>query len=432
MDRKYINSVINNKFEKVNDEFVKCTISVLSCDQIANGTKFTRDGVERAIPTLNYAPLIGYFNGEDYEGHGQEIVLSSDGSVEFKVKTVPFGVVIKDTQRFQKVMKQNGEYEDYLVCDAYMWSRYEEATKKVMENECNQSMEIVVNDGQYKDNYFEVSDFNFEALCILGKDVTPAFSLAKIRTTDKFSKNEFESCYQEMLESFKKYSIENIDEGGVSVDKLKEELFEEEKVECENEEPTENVDYENEESTEEEFKKKKKCEDDSEEEFKKKKKCEDDSEEDKDEDEDEEDEEYSLENIEEIKAEYEKEIAELKVKVVDLDALYNESKTELEELRAFKAEYDKQIFESKLNDLLNKYSELRSIEGFEEILENGKELSLESLEKEFKIFAFDNGVVLGKKKFTAKKETTIKVPVGEIKDISVDPYGGILDKYIRK
>ena len=101
--------------------------------------------------------------------------------------------------------------------------------------------------------------------------------------------------------------------------------------------------------------------------------------------------------------------------MVDLDALYNESKTELEELRAFKAEYDKQIFESKLNDLLNKYSELRSIEGFEEILENGKELSLESLEKEFKIFAFDNGVVLGKKKFTAKKETTIKDVTPEVR-----------------
>ena len=85
----------NNTFEKINDEFVKATISIMSCDQIANGTKFTKESVERASSTLNYAPVIGFFNGDDFEGHSIEYIVT-DTEVKQIVKTVPFGVVIKE------------------------------------------------------------------------------------------------------------------------------------------------------------------------------------------------------------------------------------------------------------------------------------------------------------------------------------------------
>ena len=377
-DLKYITTSFssNNKFEKVNDEFVKVTISVMSCDQIANGTKFTKEAVNNALDTLNYAPLIGYFNGDDFEGHGIEYVIS-DSEFKCTVKTIPFGVVVKDSQRWEKVQKQNGEYEDYLVVDAYMWSRYEEATSKVKENKCNQSMEVICNAGTYKEEgYFEVTDFSFSGLCILGENVAPAFNLAKVRTSESFNKDEFTSIFEEMTEALKAFL----------------EAEEDDFAKCGDDDED----------------KKKKCEDDEDEEDdKKKKRCEDD-EDDEDEDEDEEDEDED-EDVKKKKKcseeEYEAEIVSLKAQYSDLLAeheslkeKYSSLENEVVELREYKATKENELKEAELEDeVFSKFESLRGIEGYEEIYNLRFELSKEDLTMRLKALAYDNGVVVGKK-----------------------------------
>lgn len=378
-DLKYITTSFssNNKFEKVNDEFVKVTISVMSCDQIANGTKFTKEAVTNALDTLNYAPLIGYFNGDDFEGHGIEYVIS-DSEFKCTVKTIPFGVVVKDSQRWEKVQKQNGEYEDYLVVDAYMWSRYEEATSKVKENKCNQSMEVICNAGTYKEEgYFEVTDFSFSGLCILGENVAPAFNLAKVRTSESFDKDEFTSIFEEMTEALKAFL------------KAEEDDF----AKCGDDDED----------------KKKKCEDDEDEEdCKKKKRCEDD-EEDEDEDEDEDENEDEDEDVKKKKKcseeEYEAEIVSLKAQYSDLLAeheslkeKYSSLENEVVELREYKATKENELKEAELEDeVFSKFESLRGIEGYEEIYNLRFELSKEDLTMRLKALAYDNGVVVGKK-----------------------------------
>ena len=382
-DLKYITTSFssNNKFEKVNDEFVKVTISVMSCDQIANGTKFTKEAVTNALDTLNYAPLIGYFNGDDFEGHGIEYVIS-DSEFKCTVKTIPFGVVVKDSQRWEKVQKQNGEYEDYLVVDAYMWSRYEEATSKVKENKCNQSMEVICNAGTYKEEgYFEVTDFSFSGLCILGENVAPAFNLAKVRTSESFDKDEFTSIFEEMTEALKSFL----------------EAEENDFAKCGDDDED----------------KKKKCEDDEDEEdYKKKKRCEDD-EDDEDNDEDEEDDEDNDEDEDEdvkkkrkcSEEEYEAEIVSLKAQYSDLLAeheslkeKYSSLENEVVELREYKATKENELKESELEDeVFSKFESLRGIEGYEEIYNLRFELSKEDLTMRLKALAYDNGVVVGKK-----------------------------------
>ena len=58
---------------------------------------------------------------------------------------------------------------------------------------------------------------------------------------------------------------------------------------------------------------------------------------------------------------------------------------------------------------------------------------LEDIERDLKILAFDNGIVLGnKKKFSKTEKNTIKIPVGESQNDIVSPYGGLLDKYLSK
>lgn len=372
-DLKYITTSFssNNKFEKVNDEFVKVTISVMSCDQIANGTKFTKEAVTNALDTLNYAPLIGYFNGDDFEGHGIEYVIS-DSEFKCTVKTIPFGVVVKDSQRWEKVQKQNGEYEDYLVVDAYMWSRYEEATSKVKENKCNQSMEVICNAGTYKEEgYFEVTDFSFSGLCILGENVAPAFNLAKVRTSESFDKDEFTSIFEEMTEALKAFL----------------EAEEDDFAKCGDDDED----------------KKKKCEDDEDEEdYKKKKRCEDD-EDDEDEDEDEDEDVKKKKKCSE--EEYEAEIVSLKAQYSDLLAeheslkeKYSSLENEVVELREYKATKENELKEAELEDeVFSKFESLRGLEGYEEIYNLRFELSKEDLTMRLKALAYDNGVVVGKK-----------------------------------
>lgn len=389
-DLKYITTSFssNNKFEKVNDEFVKVTISVMSCDQIANGTKFTKEAVTNALDTLNYAPLIGYFNGDDFEGHGIEYVIS-DSEFKCVVKTIPFGVVVKDSQRWERVQKQNGEYEDYLVVDAYMWSRYEEATSKVKENKCNQSMEVICNAGTYKEEgYFEVTEFSFSGLCILGENVTPAFNLAKVRTSESFDKDEFTSIFEEMTESLKAFLEAEEDDFAKCGDN-----DDDKKKKCEDDEDDDEEDY----------KKKKRCEDDEDEDdededSKKKKRREDDDEED-DEDEDFKkkrkcsEEEYEAEIVS-LKAQYSDLLAEHEI----LKEKYSNLENEVVELREYKATKENELKEAELEDeVFSKFESLRGIEGYEEIYNLRFELSKEDLTMRLKALAYDNGVVVGKK-----------------------------------
>lgn len=203
MNKKSYFSVSTKNFEKVNSEFTKCSISIMGYDEIANGTKFSKENILNACPTLNYVPVIGYWNDkdEDFSDHGIEYVISNDG-IEEVIKTIPFGVVIKDSYRFDTIVMNNGEETEYLFADCYLWNRNEKAINKVKEGKCNQSMEISINDYAERDNYIDITDFEFTALCILGEDVAPAFSNARIRQAGKYSKDDFKAIYSEMISKF--------------------------------------------------------------------------------------------------------------------------------------------------------------------------------------------------------------------------------------
>lgn len=403
MEKKYITTSFSSNFDKVNDEFVKCTVSVMSESQIANGTKFTKEAIDNALPTLNYAPVIGYYKGDDFSDHGIEYKITRDGFEEI-INTIPFGVCIKDSQRFEKIMKDNGEYEEYLVVDCYLWSRYSEAINKVKENKCNQSMEVSVLNGNWQDTYFEVTEFNFSALCILSESVEPAFSLAQIRTSDKFSKDDFKACYSEMTIALNKFL--NFEEGGSDLEEneIKDEEIIEDTVQMEEEivveKTQEEVEVEVEETIEET------------EDFEKKYNT-------------------TINELNKVKAEY-----------VDLKSEYSNLESELSELREFKANVEKAEFEAKdkkrkedIDLALDIYSELNSLEGYEEIMKDRYENTIENTEIKLKALAFDNGVVMrkNKKKSFSKEPSFIKTNETKVNDELTEAekrYGAFAKKYI--
>ncbi len=238
MDKKKftLNATVDMYDSKVNDGFAKVKILVNTHEQVANGTKFSKELLSSKMNGLNYLPIVAEFKKEknDFGTHGGKIELSDEG-IEWIDTTMPYGVIIENSGRFEDVEKPNGESIEYVVCDGYVWvDRYPELNVLFEGKSNNQSMEIKVVAGNWDDQgVYCIEDFEYSALCILGKDVTPAFNLAKIEAN--FEAKDFKAQYSEMLSALEKYlatttsenEVENVEDTDTKV----EETFKEETVE---------------------------------------------------------------------------------------------------------------------------------------------------------------------------------------------------------
>ena len=197
-------SVKISDLEVVNDQFTKCKVKALYLGDNRNGSSLQQATVERALPSMKLCPIVGEFSEDanDFKGHGGKIVIDENG-MKWVHTTKPYGVV-SDNATFEWVDEMlNGEMKRYLVVDGvYLWTgRYEEA-RTVIENSKNHSMEIDVRDGEWRDDdIFEIKDFVFTALCILGDDVEPCFEDSNISAS--FSVDEFKSEFTLMMDELK-------------------------------------------------------------------------------------------------------------------------------------------------------------------------------------------------------------------------------------
>ena len=489
--KQYINATFSNNFEKVNSEFLKCTVSLVTHEQIANGTRFMENAIEEARYSLNYLPVIGWFkknsNGEDdFSDHGIEYIINNDGIQEV-CHTIPFGVIIPNSSRYEMITADNGEKQKYLVADCYMWKRYDKAIDVLKENTCNQSVEIELQDYEYRNECVEINKFNFTGVCVLSSDCQPAFNLAKIRTSDKFCKDEFKACYSEMTSALDKFL--NFEEGGNEVEDFKKKR-KCGKCETEYEIPDDFSDDEEficdsckEENT---FSKKTTTFELSFDDIReklyqliKKEDCycwivetftdkfiyvnetwEDDKYEcryyEQGYEMDNEDiklvgdsievfaeflTQEEIDKLNEEKQSYTNNIETLKAENYDLQTKFGELDTEVKSLREYKAEIEQAKFEAEetnrkksIDSELEEFSELSSCDGYKEIMDKKYEVEVEKSKILLKALAYDNGIILGKKKnFSKKDKTVVTIPIENIHvDIEKDPYDGILDKYINK
>ncbi len=195
---KYIANIDKSTFEVLNSEFIKAKAYILYYGDNRNKSRLSKETVEAALPSLYNIPVVAEYieKKEDFGTHGGKIVISDDG-IEFVQTTKPYGLVPESCNaRWEMV-----EDKEYLVADIILWSgRYSELEKTVSEYS-NQSMEINVLDGSWLDqeNTYDISKFEFSALCLLGQSVEPCFEQAKVVV---YGLDEFK---QEMDEMFKKY-----------------------------------------------------------------------------------------------------------------------------------------------------------------------------------------------------------------------------------
>ena len=393
-------SVYENQDNVVNPTFLKCRINILDTSSIANNTHFKKENVDKSIYQLDYLPVRGLYKEDEEEFGGHEIsyYIDDEGNLKESVGTVPMGVVIKNSARWEYINNK-----ETLVCDCYIWTNNNEgAVRRIKENCVSQSMEIIIdNYSETNKDYIEIEEFTFTSLTLI--DTQPAFNCGSIRT---YSQNDFKVDYQKMMTALDKFL--NFEEGGVIVEDNKEIL--EEAVENNVEEVVETVSEDNKEETFE-----------------------------AEQGEVVEDVENNVEKVEEeTTIDYSVEFESLQAKYSELETSKNELNIKYEalieevcELREYKATKEKEYREAKERELFARFETLKDEERFVKLVENKANYSLEELEE--KCYAIKGMLAEAKESKKSKKvENTPlidKVYSANLEDNTIGKYDAFIKKY---
>lgn len=212
------------EFGQVNSGFAKVKLSVMTHEQVANGTHFNKEVINQNLSSIDYIPIVAEYKEEvkDFGTHGGEVIMNDDG-IFFRETTKAYGVVISDTAKWENIKLKNGESVEYLTCQAYLWiDRYPELNCLYEGKPNNQSMEISVQEAHFNEDtwVYEIDKFQFSALALLGKEILPAYDEARVIT--EYSNKDFKAEYTEMLSALNIYLQNN----GMEVFSLENEIIE--------------------------------------------------------------------------------------------------------------------------------------------------------------------------------------------------------------
>lgn len=419
-----INSIYKfENVEKVNDEFTKVKIRVQGVGKNRNMSYMSKESIEKNLQTLSYCPVVGHLiekeDGTTYMGgHDEEILLTEQG-IKFKSLTVPFGVVIKDSFNWEDV-EEYGQTVTYLTTEAFLWTkRYDEILSAIYNSEVwfGQSMELSVS--QYRpyaddSNYTELLDWNYSALCLLGKSdnknseehTEPCFISSDVKPLDFSINSDFAVQMEEIKKELSFYfeGLLNKNGGEKMTDNAVEEVVENNELEIK--EVVENT---------EEIKPETNIE------------------------------ETIVENetkvIESVqtemieKSEYDLILAELETLKTEFETYKNEysiSNTEANELKEFKASIMNDKHKSDVSEILSEFSDLVEIEEFKTLSEKALDYTnVEDLKKECYAIRGKNLKV----NFAKNPNGTVpkKAPLNNFSfDGNDDGFGGILANVYKK
>ena len=400
-------SVYENQDNVVNPTFLKCRINILDTSSVANHTHFKKENVDKSIYQLDYLPVRGLYKEDEEEFGGHEIsyYIDEEGNLKESVGTVPMGVVINNSARWENINNK-----ETLVCDCYIWTNNNEgAVRRIKENCVSQSMEINIdNYSETNKDYIEIEDFTFTALTLI--DTQPAFNCGSIRT---YSKNDFEADYKHMIEALNKYL--NYEKGGEEINmEENKELNTNSQEEFEKDEKSCKKNCEDEKAEDKEIK--------EEEDFacKKKKKCE------------EEDSENKMNELESNYSSLQTKYSELETSNNELKSKYEVLLEEVTLLRQYKADKEEAYRQSEEARIFSQFDSLKGNEKFDKLVSESRNYELEELEE--KCFAIYGMVSKAKVKANKKEE---KKPIvdkvySEESVNTVDKLSATFEKYLNK
>lgn len=181
-----------------NPDFIEGKVWVMAHGKNRNYSDIRKYTVERKLYTIKNIPVVGFFKDGDFTTHSH--------------KAIPYGVVPGNGENVfaWESVDVNGVATEYLTARAFIWKDYLPSElfssdgNLISNFDYNQSMEITVKDySENEDGTVLIKDFNFSALCLLSKEVEPAFEEARI---EMYSLNEFVEKFNSMMS---KLNIDN-------------------------------------------------------------------------------------------------------------------------------------------------------------------------------------------------------------------------------
>lgn len=214
MNQRYpISFTKKNEYETSDFRFIDVYIDVMHTGANFNKTSFTKDTINKAIPTIANMPILGYVVNElddedkDFKGHEHELRIT-DTDIKYMYAGQAYGV-IPESCNPRWVIKDDGTgtEREYLRVDGLIWTKFGDPvdifTRDVTKNHSVELTDMIY-EAKRDDGITPVSSFKFDGCCILSTTdpkIQPAMTGSCI--TAEFSVDDITSQIRERLYEYK-------------------------------------------------------------------------------------------------------------------------------------------------------------------------------------------------------------------------------------
>ena len=218
MNQRYpISFLKKNEYETSDFRFIDVCIDVMHTGANLNKTSFTKDVINKAVPTIANMPILGYVVNElddedkDFKGHEHELRIT-DTDVKYLYAGQAYGV-IPESCNPRWIIKDDGTgtEREYLRVDGLIWTKFGDPvdifTRDVTKNHSVELTDMIC-EAKCDDGITPVSSFKFDGCCILsttdpkiqpamtGSCVTANFSVDDITSQIRERLYEYQSLQQ--------------------------------------------------------------------------------------------------------------------------------------------------------------------------------------------------------------------------------------------
>ena len=210
MNQRYpISFSKKNEYETSDFRFIDVCIDVMHTGANLNKTSFTKDVINKAIPTIYNMPILGYVVNEDdseekdFKGHEHELRIT-DTDIRYVYAGQAYGV-IPESCNPRWIIKDDGTgvEREYLRVDGLIWTKFDDPVD-IFSRDGTKSHSVELTDmacgKMNKDGIAPVGDFKFDGCCILSTTdphIQPAMTGSCV--TANFSVEDVTSQIRERL-----------------------------------------------------------------------------------------------------------------------------------------------------------------------------------------------------------------------------------------
>ena len=195
-------------FEVADDRFTKVKVWLMHLGKNLNNSAFEKSVVDKAIPTLQYIPIMGFVelndnDEKDFSDH-RYIITKDEKGVRRKYMGTPYGVIKSsddNNAHYEERLCDDGETRTFLVTEGIIWNVLEDGAdifhRDLIKGQSMELYEKSIDGYEDENGIFHFTDFSFRAACVLGDDVTPAMTGSTIEV--QFTLSDFVKDIQSEL-----------------------------------------------------------------------------------------------------------------------------------------------------------------------------------------------------------------------------------------